>query len=849
SEVVVAHDGLVFKHTGDGIGAVFGSPQRAAEAAIEIQRRLQADDWGDVERLKIRIGLHMGDLEPTGTDYFGPTVNRAARVMDVANGDQIAISSRVSSFVSDLNLRGMGEHQLKGIGSEVIDLVLSPLLNNDARPLRSRIGSMAARLPPQLSELIGRQREVEEVAALVEGHRAVSILGPGGVGKTRLAVDVGHLVADHFVDGVVMCDLVPLRDGDAVPDAVAESLGARAQPGMSLSESIVNFVQSRQILLVLDNCEHVASAVSELVNQILRFSESRILATSREPVGFDGEQLFGLLPLDAVSGVELFITRAVERDHSFAPTATDRDLLIQICDRLDGIPLGIELAAAWSRVLAPADLLGRLHDRFQVLRGGRAGGRHQTLRDTVQWSYEQLDAVQVRLFERLSVFAGGFSLEAVEAVCVDTELVNQAEVLDTLMALVDKSMVMSERGVGHVRFKMLGTLGQFAQERLDQTGESELFRSRHAQYFAELATNEAGKLISPDEAEVWETLDREWANLRSAFDTRVEAGDHDGASEIVVQLGWFAIMSMRFEIFTWLEELFSTTDVDQHGDAGALYGLRALRSYFTVDDQSVEYAMRGLEIDQTDRAGYCRMALAAVSLNNVHSAIDSETFTRQWLEHLDDSSPTMSRVWAEGMRAFHICSNQPSPDGMAHAQRVMDVAKFSDSATAMGVARWAVGMATTFEGIGLALAQWRRGRDAVESLGPSHLVYHLLVGLELHFSVSHGDLEAEAAACLAALERSRDQHYLAGTSHLLGVSAIVLSRLGQARAAAVLLGAMEANGHLPRENAVWAVGKALGDDVEAAKVEGASMSGDAAATMAMELLREAITTNATEATT
>ena len=839
AEVIEGHTGVVFKHTGDGVAAVFTSPQHAANAAIAIQHCLQTDDWGDTERLRVRIGLHIGEAEPTDGDYFGPTINRAARVMDLANGDQIALSGRVSNFLPNLSFRPMGEHQLKGIGSEVIDLLLSPQLNNDPRPLRSRVASLKSGLPAKLSELIGRQQEVAEISLLLEAHRAVSILGPGGVGKTRLAIEVGHAIASRFADGVVMCDLVPLSDSDAVLDTIADSLGARIQPGMLLSESIMNFLESREVLLILDNCEHVSLAVQDLGNQILRFGKSRILATSREPVGFDGEQLFGLLPLNEASGVELFIARAAERDHSFSLSSTDRHIIVQICDRLDGIPLGIELAAAWTRVLAPADLLVRLQDRFQMLRGGRSGGRHQTLRDTVQWSYEQLDEGQACLFARLSVFAGGFSLDAVEEVCADSEIVHQAEVLDVLMALVDKSMVMSERGVGHIRFKMLGTLRQYGQEQLDESGQSREYRSRHADFFACLAVTEADRLISENETDVWDALDREWSNLRTTFDTKLTAGDIDGAAEVVLHLGWYAVMSMRFEIFTWVEEIFASVEVDEHKDACGLYGLRALLSYFTVHHQSVEYATHGLEIDQTDPTGYCRMALAAVSLNNVHSAIDSETFTAEWLDQLNDSSPTMSRIWAEGMRAFHICSNNPSPEGMVHAQRVMTIARSSDSATALGIAHWAVGMATTFEGIALALAEWRKGIDAVQSLGPSHLVYHLLIGLDLHFSVSHGDLATETAACLTALERSSDQHYLAGTSHLLGVTAIVLSRLGQAPSAAMLLGAMEANGHIPRENAVRTIDKALGDQAAIAKRAGASMSSDEAAIMAMELLREA----------
>ena len=852
TEVISSHGGRVFKHTGDGMGAVFVSPTHAASAAVEIQRRLQADAWGSVERLKVRIGIHMGELEPTGADYFGPVVNRAARVMDVANGDQIVVTSRVAAFLTGVQLQPMGEHQLRGVGTERIEMVIDSGLEHDPRPLRARVET-SVKLPVQAHEIVGRESELGDIQQLLAAHRTVTVVGPGGVGKTRLAIEAGHRLSESFADGVVMCELAPLTDGDAVADAVAQAIGAREQPGMSLLSSIANFVAHRHMLLILDNCEHVAEAVNQLGVALQTARQVQVLATSREPLGLPAEQLFGLLPLDAATaGVELFVSRASERDLSFDPSPADRAIVVQICERLDGIPLGIELAAAWTRVLSPADLLDRLHDRFQVLRGGRAGGRHQTLRDTVQWSYEQLNEAQAQLFDRLSVFASGFSLDAVEAVCVANDgdsLIDSADVLDLLMALVDKSMVMSQRGVGRIRFTMLGTLRQFGQERLDASGHSERFRSRHAAYFGELALAEARRLISHHEADVWETLDREWPNLRAGFDTMLDTGDFDAAASLLLELSWFAVLSMRYELFTWVEEFFAQVDVEARSDAGSLFGLRALRAYFTIDGHSVEYANRGLELDETDPYGLCRMSLSAVSLNNVHSAADSDTITSAWLNHVTDTTPVIANLWAEGMRAFHICSYDPSPQAMAHALNVIGVGRSTDSATALGIGHWAIGMARTFENVPSALGEWRAGLDAVQSLGRSHLVYHVIVGLVLHFSVRRGDLNEVTHACLNALREARDLHYLAGTSHLFGVTAIVLCRSGRAAHGALLLGAMEANGHLPRPNAVRAVSTALGDDIDAAKRAGHHLSIDDAAGFAIDQLAElaAETASATEA--
>ena len=838
---VSCRGGQVFKHTGDGVAAVFTSPADAADAAISAQATLQTDDWGGVERLKVRMGLHIGNVEPTGNDYFGATVGRAARVMDIANGDQIAISALVAELLPDFDVRPMGEHRLKGIGSESIFTLQSPSLVVDERPLRSRVPSSIRSLPALPRQLIGRSQAVETVVSLLDEHPVVTIVGPGGVGKTSLALEVGHTVSALYPDGAVLCELAPLNDGASVTDAVAETLGARVQPGMSLSESIAHYLSGRRLLLILDNCEHVASDVGVLGEQLLAIEGTKILATSREPVAWPGEQLFTLDPLDAESdGITLFIERATERDYSFAPTEADREHIREICRRVDGIPLGIELAAAWARVLSPAELVTRLDDGFRVLHGGKAGTRHETLLNTILWSYEQLDETQARLFDRLSVFAEGFTLEAVEHVCSGDDLLATADVLDVVMALVDKSMVMGHRGAGRIRFTMLSTLRQLGAERLEASGETALYRSRHADYFSQLAKKEAAALISDRESEVWAQLDLEWGNIRAAFEELVEAGQGNDAGNLLLNLGWFATFSMRFEAFSWVDDLFKTASLDDHPDVGSLLGLRALGAYFTADDRCVSYADRGLEIDSADRLGFCRGALAAVSLNNEHTAEASETLTRAWLETIDATSSPSDRLWAEGMRTFHLISHAPSPEAATHAANLMLIATESGSATAMALARWASGMVATFTDISLALEEWHKGLDSARSLDEGHLLIPLITGLELHFTASRGDLERVVAHNLETLTAAHDLHYLAGTSHLFGVTAIVLCRLGQAEAGARLLGAMKANGHIPRRNAIRAVERALGESYETYEAFGTSLSIDEAAVFAINTLREAM---------
>ena len=837
-ECVEASGGVVFKGTGDGIGAVFVSPQQAADAAVAMQRGLRESDWSGSEPLRIRIGINIGEAEPLRGDYFGSPVNRVARIVDVANGGQIAVARNVVDLVDGYRIDAAGAHQLRGIGTEHLFLLRSGDTAEEDRPLRSRVGSAKGALPSPAQDIIGRDEDLLAISTLVRDQRAVSLVGPGGIGKTRLAIAAAWELSGHYSDGVVMCDLAQVDADEAVADAIAEAVGARLQPGLDLEASIVQFLEHRRLLLLIDGCEHVRGAARRIVEKILAVEGPAVLATSRERLVVHGEHVFDLAPLiPDSSAAELFRQRAAAHDARFSVGPDDEALIREICVKVDGLPLGIELAAAWVRVLSLTQLSEQLEDRLRLLSGPQRGSRQETLRDTIRWSYEQLDDEQAALFARLSVFSGGFSLDAVEAVC-GKSLVSSLDLLDLIIALVDKSMVVPQRGAGHIRFRMLSTLRQFGHEQLTESGDEADIRSRHCEFFSGLAVSQGAMLLTDKEPEVWDLLGQDWANIRGALDHLVDTGEIDRAVDVTLAVAWFSGFAMRFEGFAWAEELWSQIS-PEHPRAGSLQGMRAVGAYLTANPLSMSFAREGLALDERDPTGLCRASMAAHYLNNVHSAADSAALTEAWLEALDGGDPA-NVLWAEGFRVFHLATHEPRPEAAERARVMLDRARESGSATMMAIAKWADGLATVVTDRERAMTIWDEGVDVAQSLSSRHLAVHLLTGLQIHFSAGRDELGVALERCRSTLQISVDHHYMTGTSHLFGVTAIVLARAGRAETGALLLGSMQANGHIPRPNAMNTISTSIDGDLDRALAAGSGLSINAAATIAIDALTEAI---------
>ena len=559
---IEAHGGWLFKHTGDGVCAAFSSAPDAVLAAIDAQRLLG---------LPVRMGVGTGSAELRGGDYFGPAVNRAARVMAAGHGGQVLVGASTAAVVDGIELGDLGEHRLRDLsGSHRLFQVRAEGLRVEFPALRT-LDAVPGNLPLQVTSFIGRDVEVTELVSAVRTKRLVSLTGVGGVGKTRLALQVAAEVLPEFPDGVWLVELAPVGDPGAVADVVATALGITPQPAVSMVDSVAGAVAGRRLLLVLDNCEHVLDAAATLVEAVLARSETvKILVTSREGLRVSAEHVW-LVPSLGVgeasdsAALALFIDRARAATTSFTVVSDgDLDVVVEICRRLDGIALAIELAAARMVSMSPADVRDRLGDRFRFLAGSRRGlERHQTLRHAVQWSYELLDDDERKVLNDCSVFARGFELAAAVGVC--GEELDEYAMLDVLDSLVRKSLVTMERAVGHARFGMLETIRQFAEEQLAATGSIEQIRDRHADHYAREAAAMFELWVSPRQGDAFRWVDAEMANLRTAFRWVADRGDIDVAATIASRVAVVSFYYQSFEAIGWAEELLGAAG-DKGGD-------------------------------------------------------------------------------------------------------------------------------------------------------------------------------------------------------------------------------------------------------------------------------------------
>src|SRR6201991_4104571 len=527
ADLVTAHDGVrpVEQGEGDSFVLAFARASDAVACALELQRSPLAP-------IRLRIGVHTGEvrLRDEG-NYFGPAINRTARLRDLAHGGQTVLSGTVEDLVvdslpADAWLTDLGTHTLPDFPRpERVVQLCHPDLCNEFPPLRTPKSVSTHNLPAQLTSFIGRQAQMADVRTLLADNRLVTLTGAGGAGKTRLAIEIAARLASEFANGAWYVDLAPTAYAEVVPVVVARALGLPDQPGTSTMDTLVRFVGDRQMLIVLDNCEHLLDATASLMAELLGACPAlRLLTTSREPIGVSGEVTFLVPSLSlADEAIELFADRARRVRPDFGVTDDNAASVTEICRRLDGMPLAIELAAARVRALSLDEIVGSLHDRFRLLTGGArtAVRRQQTLRACVDCSHALLTEPERILFRRLAVFQGGFDLDAAQAVAGDTE-VERYQVLDQIALLVDKSLVVAENTGGPTRYRLLETVRQYAQEKLGESGEAEAVRSRHRNHYTAMAA----LLDAPADTDYQhrvELADLEMDNLRNSFGWSIES--------------------------------------------------------------------------------------------------------------------------------------------------------------------------------------------------------------------------------------------------------------------------------------------------------------------------------------
>jgi predicted ATPase/class 3 adenylate cyclase len=775
--------GVVVKSTGDGLHAVFGAAEDAVEAAVWAQRGLTREGWGETGPMRVRMGLHSGSAELRGGDYFGSALNRAARLMAVAHGGQVVCSHTTADLardaLADVELLDLGEHRLRDLSrAERVFQICAPGLAQEFAPLRS-VDAYPGNLPVQLSSFIGRSAEVEATIKALGESRAVTLTGVGGVGKTRLAVQVAGEVSPEYPDGAWLCELASAADDAAMVQLIAATLGVQPRQGVSLAGSIREFLEAKRLLLLLDNCEHLLEDAGLFADDVLRGCPGvRILATSREGLGIEGEHLRVVRSLGlprasssnedvmASAAVQLFADRAHAVAAEFSLDAPQTAAVVEVCRRLDGVPLAIELAAARVAVMSPQEIGMHLDERFRLLTGGRrtAVERHQTLRATVEWSHSLLTETEQRLFARLGCFTGTFSGTAAKAV-VSGEGVDEWEVLDAIASLVSKSMLVVDHVTdeGVTRYAMLETLRAYARERLDASGEADQWRRRHARYYAAFAEEAGRGLITADESIWWPRVRAELDNLRAAVNWALDATENDDLEcgmRIVGSMASIMNMDLTSGVGVWATKAAPRVDHTTPGLRTAILGSAAFQATFSGDLQrALELAQQALAdgIPPSCPASYLPFVARAVALMS-----DQPAALETVLEGLDELEAAgvddFSIAAAHAMASIAAANAQDLTAARAHAEDTVRIGRQTGNPTTLAIACFTLGEALALTDPEAALATFEESLTVTRN-GASGIVFSPALAQIGRLKAQAGDAAGATAALREAVVQAHDGGY------------------------------------------------------------------------------------------
>ncbi len=745
-DAIDRHGGYLFSPGGDGFGIAFAGAHAAVTCAFEVQRALAA-----AELPPVRMALHTGEAEERDGNYFGSSVNRAARLGAVGHGGQVLVSSATREIVSGaFELRDLGEHRLRDLAQpEHVYQLLADGLRSDFGPLRS-LDVRATNLPTQLTTFVGRVEDLDAIAGLVTEHRVVTLTGTGGVGKTRLALQAAADQLERHEHGVWLVELAPI-DAPQLVNAIARALDVDIAPGESVESSLLDAVRSKGMLLVLDNCEHVIREARRVVDLLVREAPGvTMLLTSREGLRVQGEYLYAVPSLDDDAARRLFVERASAVDTTFALDDVSDRALDDLCARLDGMPLAIELAAARVRMFSVAELAQRVEQRFRLLTGGRGDvERHQTLRAAIDWSYDLLEPNERIGLARCSVFAGGATLDALENVIADADLPTDT-IVDVLAGLVDKSLVLVDRSHLDTRYEMQETIRQYAQEKLVASGEADEVRGRHARWYADFARRAGRGLYSPDER-IWQRrLEPEMDNLQVAVAWAAAAGETDVAMRIGGSFPRGAVSRPLLGTGALAEVAMTVAGADTHplrarvlaemawGElvrGGAVYG-----PWADIDDHrsSAREMLQRSIAAQHEGARFAGASFTySLTLNGWEGFIDSREIAREGLELAEASGDVVATV---GLRAAYASTLAMFDDerGLPLAEQALDEARALQQPSLEAASLYALSIGLLRRDPDRAIASLRRALDLNRQTGNEAELVPILSYLA-YLEACHGD--------------------------------------------------------------------------------------------------------------
>jgi predicted ATPase/class 3 adenylate cyclase/DNA-binding CsgD family transcriptional regulator len=790
-DVIESHGGYVSAADADGFCAAFATAASAAEAAVEAQRKLRADT---TISFAVRMGLHTGETAERGGRYSGSEVNRAARLMALAHGGQVLVSDTTEVLLRNrLSLRPLGEHVLRGLRGQIsVYQVIADGLPTEFPVLHSA-ENLAGNLPRQVTSLVGRDDLVRQGAELMRDRQLVTLTGVGGVGKTRMALEIGAELAGEFPDGVWMVELAAVSDPGSIPAAIATVLGITPQGDTPLITTVAAVLAGKRLLLIIDNCEHLLRAAGLAIETIVgRSGHLRVLTTSRESLGVDAEAVLGISPLAVAGGtqsdaVTLFVdrARAVRRDFGLGEPDT-AVAVTEICAALDGLPLGIELAAARMAAMSAVEVRNRLADRFRLLQGSTpAPERQHTLRHAVAWSYDLLTDDERALLRATSVFAGGFELASIHAVASCGDVI---DVLRHLDSLVRKSLVVADHSTTRTRYSLFETIRQFAEDRLKAAGELVATRDRHAAHFAGEASARFGRWNGPGWRDAVDWVDGEFGNLRAAFRWSSARDEVAVATDIAAHAALMGFSVQLFETLAWAEELLPAASAADVSRLPRLYTAAGYACFAGRAEAARVNAHRAVELEGDTRYDPCEPGYA------MFIEALAQVYCGDLDRYIELTGEVVRRYGSD--RGYGLASYV---DGLQSAGRFEEALALTEESVAaarrlgnpywVAYALWIAGMAFSRTNARRALAAWEEGVAFVHE----HRI-HFFEGFIARDAARLNTSDGEPDVALGLFAEAIEAFHRAGNVPQLIITLAsvpaLFERLDRLEPAAMLLGAM-----------------------------------------------------------